>query len=66
MMDESLAKDQEQTHEIVITRDYNGQLRDFERGFLNFLTQLNLPADTIFVSVNERLRVFNNIEPPFL
>ena len=42
--------------------NYPTQLNNFEQGLVTFLGNHNLPTTGIFVSVDERLRVFNNID----
>lgn len=42
--------------------NYPAQLTTFEAGLVTFLGNHNLPTSGIFVSVDERLRVFNNID----
>lgn len=48
--------------EIIKPTNYDVQLRDFEGGLVNFLEQHNLPSESIFVGVPERLNVFKNLE----
>ncbi|MCE7060811.1 hypothetical protein [Dyadobacter sp. CY343] len=47
---------------ISQAKNYDIQLRDFENGLVNFLSQHNLPSDGIFVNVPERLNVFRNLD----
>jgi hypothetical protein len=47
---------------ISQAKNYDIQLRDFENGLVNFLSQHNLPSDGIFVNVPERLNVFKNLD----
>jgi hypothetical protein len=42
--------------------NYPAQISSFESGLINFLEAHNLPSEGIFNSVNERLRVFSNID----
>jgi hypothetical protein len=55
-------EDQEQTSDIVPKKSYNVQLSEFEQALLNFLNQQDLPTESIFVPVSERMRVFNNVD----
>lgn len=48
--------------ESVENVSYDIQLRDFENGLQNFLTNHNLPAERIFVGIQERVNVFKNID----
>lgn len=54
--------DQIDSSSIVVRPSYDVQLREFEEGLLGFLDQHGLPTTSIFVSVDERLRVFKNVE----
>ncbi|MEK6482556.1 hypothetical protein WJR50_33820 [Catalinimonas sp. 4WD22] len=50
---------------INITNEKNNypeRISDFEKGLVSFLESHNLPTEGIFNSVNERLRVFYNID----
>lgn len=49
------------TTDVVVRENYNVQLQDFERGLLNVLAQHNLPTESIFVNINERMVVFQTI-----
>lgn len=42
--------------------NYPVQISNFESGLIKFLESHNLPSNEIFNSVNERLRVFSNID----
>ncbi len=53
--------DQVNSTDIVVRQSYDAQLQDFEKGLLGFLDQQNLPAQSIFVAVNQRAVVFQNI-----
>lgn len=48
--------------EIMAPPSYDIQLREFETGLLSFLDRHNLPTAKIFVSMDERINVFRNIE----
>lgn len=48
--------------QIIKPTSYDVQLRDFEGGLVSFLEQHNLPSESIFVGVPERLNVFKNLE----
>src|SRR5580765_1214689 len=56
-------QDQGQSSDIVLRKSYDIQLREFEQGLLNFLDQHNLPTQSIFVPVSQRVLIFNNFEP---
>lgn len=52
-----------ENNELTTTENnYPTQLNNFEQGLVTFLKNHNLPTTGIFVSVDERLRVFNNID----
>ncbi len=42
--------------------NYPSQLSQFEKGIVTFLENHNLPTKDIFVGVDERLRVFSNVD----
>ncbi|MEL1243441.1 hypothetical protein AAEO56_04135 [Flavobacterium sp. DGU11] len=42
--------------------NYPAQLTNFEKGLVTFLENHNLPTTGIFVGVEERLRVFSNVD----
>lgn len=42
--------------------NYKDDLQTFETGLMNFIAQHGLPTQNVLVPVNERLRVFGNIE----
>lgn len=48
--------------ENVENVSYDIQLRDFENGLQDFLSNHNLPAEGIFVGIPERVNVFKNID----
>lgn len=50
-----------QDGEIVKKQSYDVQIRDFEKGLINFLDKLNLPSKNILVEIQERLVVFKNV-----
>ena len=41
--------------------DYSAQISQFENGLLEFIAQYGLPTEQVLVSVNERLKVFGNV-----
>lgn len=47
---------------IAKVTDYNAQLTNFEGGLVSFLKQHDLPSESIFVDIPERLNVFRNID----
>jgi len=47
--------------DVVASQNYDVQLQIFESGLLNVLAQHNLPAISIFVDIDERMVVFQNI-----
>ena len=53
---------QNSSSDIVVRQSYDVQLRDFEKGVLGFLAQYGLPTQSIFVPVEERIRVFQNFD----
>lgn len=51
------------TTELTINENnYPSRINDFEKGLISFLDSHNLPSHGIFNNVNERLRVFSNID----
>ena len=46
----------------VPVSNYSAQITQFESGLLEFIAQCGLPTDQVFVSVNERFRVFANVD----
>ena len=52
----------EPTTQLVVKPDNSVQLQNFERQLLSFLDERGLPTTSIFVSVNERMTAFKNIE----
>jgi len=50
------------TQSVIVRSSTDLRLNDFEQGFLSLLGQHGLPTDGIFVSVDERKRVFLNLE----
>lgn len=54
--------DQHNASNLVPNANYSSQIRQFEDGLLAFIEGYNLPKDKVLVQVNERLRVFNNVE----
>lgn len=55
-------QDDSSSKELTTKQNASVQLRDFEQGLLNFLGHHNLPTESVFVPVNQRFRVLNNIE----
>jgi len=53
---------QNDSKELVEQPSYELQLRRFETGLLDFLANYGLPTESIFVSIEERINVFKNIE----
>jgi len=54
--------DQPKTTDIVPGANYSSQIKQFEKGLLSFIEQYGLPTGQVLVQVNERLRVFTNVE----
>lgn len=42
--------------------NYKDDLQSFEKGLMTFISQHNLPTKNVLVPVEERVRVFNNVE----
>jgi len=54
--------DQSKITDLVPSANYSSQIKQFEDGLLRFIEQYRLPTGQVLVQVNERLRVFSNIE----
>jgi len=51
------------SNDLIKQEDYYpSQISEFEKGLIKFLENLNLPVKNIFVTVDERLRVFSNLD----
>lgn len=48
--------------EKVEAKNYDVQLKDFEKGLIIFLEDHDLPSEALFVDIHQRLNVFNNLE----
>lgn len=48
--------------EIQKQNNYPAQITEFEKGLVSFLENHNLPSENIFVNVDERLKVFSNVD----
>jgi hypothetical protein len=53
---------QHSVSDLVPSTNYSSQINQFEDGVLAFIEQYGLPVSKVLVQVNERLRVFNNVE----
>lgn len=53
---------QEDFSKITPSSNYSAQIKQFEDNLLEFMNQYGLPTDSVLVMVNERLKVFKNIE----
>ena len=54
--------DQRNATELVPSANYSSQIKQFENGLLSFIEQYSLPTAQVLVQINERLRVFSNVE----
>jgi hypothetical protein len=58
--------EQTQTTDLIPRSNYSSQIKQFEDGLLSFIEQHGLPTVTksekVVVKLNERFRVFGNIE----
>jgi len=54
-------EDEINSTDIVVSQDYDIQLRNFEISLLGFLDRHNLPTQSIFIDFNERMVVFQNV-----
>ena len=45
--------------ELTIRSDSDIQLRNFEEGLLNFIDGFGLPTEDVFVSISERMDIFD-------
>lgn len=52
----------DQDNEVVVLKNYDIQLQDFENGMLEAIGRLGLPTLEILVPVPERVNVFKNVE----
>lgn len=53
---------QPKTTDLVPSANYSSQIKQFENELLSFIEQYGLPTGQVLVQVNERLRVFSNVE----
>ena len=54
--------DQDNATNLVPSASYSSQIKQFEDRLLDFIGQYGLPTSQVLVQVNERLRVFSNVE----
>jgi len=54
--------DQPKTTDLAPSVNYSSQIKQFEDGLLSFIEQYGLPTEQVVVQINERFRVFSNVE----
>ncbi|BDM78078.1 hypothetical protein AM10699_09480 [Acaryochloris marina MBIC10699] len=54
--------DYQEESRLVPSANYSSQIEQFEKNLLDFIEKYNLPTSQVLVQVNERLKVFKNVD----